>query len=111
MIRGSIILIFIMGLLANGTSYARTTERTYGRSFHKYYTGIVQSSSSEGIVFNNKQYTYSPNVKIKAQVKNTKDGSFREIKAETYDIREGSNVNIKAEGSTIYEINIERWKQ
>ena len=111
MIRSSILLIFIMMILVDGSSYARSTSRTYGRSFHKYNTGVVQASSSAGIVFNNRQYTYAPTVKIRAHVKNTQDGSFKEIKAELYDIRVGSNVIIKVEGTTIYEIIIERWKQ
>lgn len=111
MIRSSIILIFVLVMLVHGTSYGRSTDKTYsGRSFHKYHTGVVQGSSSAGIVFNNKQYTYAPTVKIRAHVKNTKDGSFQEIKAEMYEIQSGTNVIVKVEGSTIYEIIIERWK-
>jgi hypothetical protein len=108
--RNSVIVIICMILLIDATSHARSTATsTAGRSFLKYYSGIVQSASNDGIVLNNKTYAYAQNVKIRAHEKSK--GAFKEVDARISEIRAGSPVIIRAEGASVYEIIIERWKQ
>lgn len=110
MVRKSVVFISIMILLLNGISYARSTTSSFGRSQHKYYTGVVEDSSRAGIVLNKMQYTYSPILKVKAHQK-IKNGSFSVVSADLDEVHRGTSVIVKVEGSTIYEIIIERWKQ
>jgi hypothetical protein len=109
MLRGLIVIIFTVMFLMDDTSYARSTTNSSGRSNHKYYSGVIQSSSNEGIVVNDRNFLYSANVKIKAHEK--RDNGFREVAGNMNEVRSGAHVVLKIEGSNIYEIIIERWKQ
>ncbi len=109
MFRGFVLIIFSAMLFVDATSYARSTTTSSGRSYHKYYSGVVQSSSNEGIVVNDRNFLYSANVKIKAHEK--RNNTFREVAGNMNEVRSGAHVVLKVEGSNIYEIIIERWKQ
>ena len=109
-IRVIILMLIVVSLKTNDTSFARSTTKSFGRSFHKYYTGVVQGISKDGIVFNNQQYIFAQNIKIAAHEKNN-NGNFREVAARSNDIAVGAHVIIKVVGTSIYEIIIERWKQ
>lgn len=108
----TLMLIVVVVALSDGVSHARSTTGRYGistRSFHKYYSGIVQRVFDSGIVLNSNNYFYASKVKILSHVKN--NGVFKEAGASMYEVREGVPVIIKVEGTTIHEIIIERWKQ
>ena len=109
MLRVLILIMFAAVLFIDDTSYARSTTTSSGRSYHKYYSGVIQSSSNEGVVINNRTFLYSENVKVKAHEK--RNNGFREVVGNMYEVRSGAHVILKIEGSNIYEIIIERWKQ
>jgi hypothetical protein len=109
MLRIFILSLFTVMFLMDFTSHARSTTTSSGRSYHKYYSGVVQSSTSQGVVVNDRSFLYSANVKVKAHEK--RDNGFREVAGNMNEVRSGAHVVLKVEGSNIYEIIIERWKQ
>lgn len=109
MLRIVFAMMFMCTLLTSGNLYARTTTSTYGQSYHKYYTGVVQNVYSDGIVVDGQTYSYASDMKIKAH--NQVDGAFDEVEGRLSEVRVGVSVVMKLEGTTIHEIIIERWKQ
>lgn len=76
---------------------------------HIYTGGSIQDISQDQLVVGANRYTVSPSVKI--IILNKRNGSYYEDAGRRSDLQTGQPVRLKVEGTTVYEVVIERWKQ
>jgi hypothetical protein len=98
--RGIFVLFIIFGI----------SFPVYGNTFHRYINGTVEAISDDSIVVSRHNYTLASNVIYRVHDR-TPSGSFSDNLARRYDVRAGQPVYIKVEGTTVYEVIIERWKK
>lgn len=98
--RGIIVLLVIFGI----------SFPVYGNTFHRYINGKVEAISDHSIVVSGHNYTLASNVVYRVHDR-TPSGSFSDNLARRSEVYSGQSVYLKVEGTTVYEVIIERWKQ
>jgi hypothetical protein len=76
---------------------------------HFYTGGIVQEITQSEIWVGANRYTLAPSLRV-IDI-NKRNNAYYEDRSSLYQVRSGQPVRVKVEGSTVYEILIERWKQ
>jgi hypothetical protein len=98
--RGIVVLLIIFGI----------SFPVYGNTFHRYMNGKVDAVSDHSIIVSGHKYTLAWNAVYRVHDRN-RSGSFSDNLAQHSDVHAGQPVYVKVEGSTVYEVIIERWKK
>lgn len=85
------------------------TESVTAATYHTYIPGMITSFQNNIIYIDKSRFILAPDVRIFNHVR--RNGAYYEEKTRFSDVSVGQPVLVKVEGSTVYEILIERWKQ
>jgi len=96
-----IFIIIILMLLYSVATEAATMQR--------YINGTIEHVTGDGITVNGNTYILSPKVSIRAH--EYRDNSMYEVAGKTSEMTPGAQVYIRVEGTTVYEVIIERSKK
>ena len=101
--------ILISGFVASALGVLFLSASLSAASYHVYMTGYVASYGNNQLIVGKKRFILTPGVTVAFH--DRRNGSYIVVKGKLSDVRVGQPVVVKAEGSSAYEILIERWKQ
>jgi hypothetical protein len=82
----------------------------HAASNHYYFTGVVNSISSDTITVSGRLFRFAPKVEVVSQERSSR-GNFQERNSRIGNVSSGTPVIVRVEGAMVNRITIEEWKR